>query len=493
MRYFAILLSGCIGFLSLSQEILWVRLVSFMNQGTPQAFAEVLCIFLFGIAAGAAAGRRLCEKSYDLVVASGAMLLLSSAVDMTIVFIPSTGDLVSILCVPVLIFGSALLKSSLFPIVHHLGSANSRRGLGISVSIVYYANIIGSTLGPLITGFVVLDHLGLRQTFLCIGIADLFLASACFAVARSRTALGLASTAAVASLFIPGMQLLPSPSYSAQEVKRIIENRHGIIHVHEGGISGDAIFGGNVYDGRINTDLLLNSNGIHRVYILAALHNAPKRILLIGLSGGSWTKILSGMEGIEHIDAIEINSGYLDLIRSYPEVSDILTNPKIKIVIDDGRRWLKRNPGNKYDLIVMNTTYHWRSYSSNLLSIEFLRLLRNHMNLDAIVTFNSTGSMDTFKTAVTIFPHAYLYDNFIIAGNDDFRRNLPGGFDRVARMRWDTRPIFDLQRKADVDAIRKMLTVPFRTFAEIQQGSPRLYEVITEQNMITEYKYGRGL
>ena len=51
-----------IGFLSLSQEILWVRVVTFAHQGVPHSFALVLAVFLFGVASGATAGKRLCGR-----------------------------------------------------------------------------------------------------------------------------------------------------------------------------------------------------------------------------------------------------------------------------------------------------------------------------------------------------------------------------------------------------------------------------------------------
>ena len=42
-----------------------------------------------------------------------------------------------------------------------------------------------------------------------------------------------------------------------------------------------------------------------------------KKILIIGLSSGSWVRALSYSKNIEKIDVIEINHGYLDLINQY--------------------------------------------------------------------------------------------------------------------------------------------------------------------------------
>ena len=49
MTRLAWLLSFGAGFLSLSQEILWVRLVGFLQQGVPQAFSWVLGLYLLSL------------------------------------------------------------------------------------------------------------------------------------------------------------------------------------------------------------------------------------------------------------------------------------------------------------------------------------------------------------------------------------------------------------------------------------------------------------
>jgi hypothetical protein len=72
-------LSLWIGFLSLSEEILWVRVLGFSYETLPFAFSFVLACYLVGIALGAAYGKRLCARSPDLY-AVGAVVLAVAAV-----------------------------------------------------------------------------------------------------------------------------------------------------------------------------------------------------------------------------------------------------------------------------------------------------------------------------------------------------------------------------------------------------------------------------
>ena len=151
----------------------------------------------------------------------------------------------------------------------------------------------------------------------------------------------------------------------------VVENRSGVITVDAAG----RVYGGGAYDGAFNLDPKSDINGVTRIYAALSIHPAPRRVLEIGLSSGSWAQIIANHPGVEHVEVVEINPGYLALIRSRPLVAGLLRDPKVHIDIDDGRRWLRRQQ-DRFDLIVMNTTWHWRSNATNLLSREFLELAR---------------------------------------------------------------------------------------------------------------------
>ena len=82
MRLLAILLSFSMGFLSLSQEIVWVRIVGFVYAGKPQGFAYVLVMFLAGIALGAYLGKKACERFKNIVGIAGWALFIAGLVDL---------------------------------------------------------------------------------------------------------------------------------------------------------------------------------------------------------------------------------------------------------------------------------------------------------------------------------------------------------------------------------------------------------------------------
>jgi spermidine synthase len=154
--------------------------------------------------------------------------------------------------------------------------------------------------------------------------------------------------------------------------------------------------------------------------MIAALHQNPEEVLEIGLSSGSWARVIANHTGVRRLTVVEINPGYIEVVRKYPNIATILHDPKVTLHIDDGRRWLNRNPDAKFDLIVMNTTLYWRDGATNLLSDEFLRLCKSHLKHGGVVYYNTTSSKDVSFTAAHVFKHVMFYSTFIAASDSPF-------------------------------------------------------------------------
>lgn len=498
MFSFAWWLSLAIGFLSLSQEIVWVRVVGFAYGTLPHAFSFVLTNYLVGIALGAAIGKRVCSGSRDLYATAAVVLGVTAAADAVTAalapFLVDRGDYgFPILPAAAIVLGAAL-KSVLFPIAHQLGSHASGPRLGRSVSKIYFGNIVGATLGPLVTGYFLLDVLPVERIFVLSAVACALLGAACGVRAhayRIAAALGCAAAAALATVgFV-------QPRGSLQQLAELgegttlhhfISTRHGVVHTAHAGAGGDVVFGGNVYDGRTSIDPDLNSNRLDRLYMLALVHERPRRVLVVGMSTGAWTRVLQGFPDVESIDVVEINPAYLALIGRYDSVAPTLSDPRIRIHIDDGRRWLKRHPDARFDLIVQNTTYHWRANSTNVLSAEYMALVRRHLAPGGVVTINTTGSYDVLATARASFGHAYRYANFTYASDTP----LDPVLERLARIRRPDGSTFGAAGDGPVGSVaRRLRGARLQPVDEMLARTTVPYGVITDDNMLTEYRHGR--
>jgi spermidine synthase len=499
----ACFLSFCVGFLSLSQEILWVRLFGFTNESLPQAFAFVLTMYLLGIAFGAMAGRIISHRTKNLWESSGYILLAASLIDLISPWFyasmaHTSWQVLTGGCVMILM---AALKAIIFPVAHHLGVPPENTRTGRSVSYVYMANILGATLGPFVTGMIMLSAMNTQDCFAVCAELTFVVSLFCFRDDFELDTIAMGALVAVLILsFIvvqESKQMMAQVALPVGNIHRIIENRYGIVTIYDGGNRGDKVFGGNVYDGRTNLDPIINSNRINRVLIMAALIDHPQNVLIIGLSIGTWLKLITSFPDIKNIDVVEINPGYLDAITDYPQQQCALVDPRVHVFIDDGRRWLRNHPEKKYDLIISNTTFNWRAYTTNLLSREFLLILKQHMQPNAILAYNTTDSPYVLMTAQNVFSYAFGYENFVIAADFDWRKRMedPGAINKLAELNYDGKLLFPAGSEA---IINKYLHEPIidHNALKLKDGKTSdkiLPEIITDDNLLTEYKYGRSL
>ena len=499
------------GFISLAYEIIWYRLYSFTSGGAAPAFAKLLAFYLVGIAYGSFTVRDICRKKPDLDL-GGKMEMLSKTVLFGSVagFLVAPALAVSVHYVPydvtfLFVFIGAAVMGAVFPMLSH-AAIDPARESGSRISYLYLSNIIGSALGSFVVGFVIMDHFSTRTTSLFLLVFGV-LASLSIAALSRRKQLTLFITAALplCALIVFGSapvfsqmyeRLLLKDSFQGGNFNDLVENKSGVIAVDQ----TETVFGGGIYDGRFNTDLVNDTNGIIRAYAIAGIHANPTDVLVIGLSSGSWAQVVVSNPAVEKMTVIEINPGYIPLIRQRPSVASLLSNPKVDIQIDDGRRWLVRNPDRKFDLILMNTTWNWRANVSNLLSVEFGDLLRSHLKQGGIAYYNTTWSGEVQLTGATEFPYALRIENFLAVGGSPVTLDRDLWRRALENYRIDGRPVLDLKRPKDQARLEQVLQLaaepdrqPQKQGNEIETRAELLarwqgFPIVTDDNMGTEWR-----
>jgi spermidine synthase len=255
--------------------------------------------------------------------------------------------------------------------------------------------------------------------------------------------------------------LFKSVYNSSMKFSEEMENRSGVIVVYtessEYGYPTSIVNSGGAYDGRFNTDMMHDSNGLFRAFAISGLHPKPKNVFMIGLASGSWAQVVANDPDVADLTIVEINPGFVPLIRHHPEVESLLRNPKVHIVIDDGRRWLVAHPDRRFDFILMNTTWNWRANVTNLLSTEFMSLFRAHLNPGGIAYYNTTWSGDVLATGAGAFPYALRINNFLAVSDSPFTLDKNRWRTALASYRIDGRPVFDPANPAEQAQLEKVL------------------------------------
>ena len=493
MRFISVLLlSSATGFVALAQEIIWVRIMMYHTGGRPEVFAYVLGSYLAGIAIGSWWTRKLCSQKIGSILISRMLFFSSIVFYLTIGLISYFHSLFSGPIIYILVGFVTVFSGTIFPLLAHFGINTER--VGQHLSWIYLSNIIGATVGSGITGFYLMENYSITQIIFFVFTAGLILSLFVSLLSqRSKQLLGYIVLIGISFVFIQQwhdtifasfLEKLHYKKDYAQKgnYKFSTENRSGIIATHFNKETGcDVIYGGGVYDSCFNLDPD-GPNGIDRVYAIVKLHPAPKKILVIGLSSGSWVRALTYSNVFEKIDVVEINHGYLDLIKHYPEHSKIFKDSRVTIHIDDGRRWLNQNK-DKYDFILMNTTFHWRSYITNLVSSDFLKIIKNHLKPGGVVYYNTTGSEDIIYTAATIFKHVVRYASFVAASDSPFFVDPA-----ISKLFASTFLNGDEPVLNGTTAIKNILNSPLSDIREQILSRYDLVE-ITDDNMAVEYKH----
>ena len=97
----------------------------------------------------------------------------------------------------------------------------------------------------------------------------------------------------------------------------------------------------------------------------------------------------------------------------------------------------------------MNTTFFWRANATNLLSREFLELVRRHLEPGGTQFYNTTSSPEVQFTAVMVFPYAVRIDNFIAVSDAPLRFDADRWKGLMKEYRIDGVPILDPSRGED--------------------------------------------
>jgi spermidine synthase len=476
----AAVIAGVAGFLALGFEIAWFRIFALATFDRAPAFALLLSTYLAGIAAGSFLSETLCRrKRINPVTFAGAAMLVTAAIS---VYLPPLMADLSWHNIPVLMsapafFLAACFLGSVLPLLCQSAvSANDSAGRG--VSLIYLSNIVGSTLGSLVVGFVLMNHFGTQAistqlaaaTAITGVIVVLFRSGHLQAPPKTVWALAILATGAI-SLAAPaysnlyGKLIFGPKAAEVGYMKHVVENRNGIIAV----TADDAVFGGGVYDGHFNIDPANDKNFVIRAYVLSLFHPHPRRAFMLGLASGSWAQVVANNPEVESLDIVEINPGYLPLIAQYPEVRSLLSNPKVHIYIDDGRRWLLAHPEVKYDVMVANTSYHWRDHSSQVLSIEFLQIVKQHLLPGGIYYYNATESADVFVTGLHEYNYGLRVITFLMVSDSPIILDKEHWFSVLSQYEIDGKKMFGASSRRG-----QLVLAAYNAFADSVKEPPRI-------------------
>ena len=412
---------------------------------------------------GVVADRYPTSRLIVLMLASSSLLVLAIpfvdgwVLDRLVDWDP--GPRLNPLLATIFLFGAqSVILGTVSPIAVRLLGRSIER-LGRTAGRLFAVSTAGSIAGTFATSFWLIPELGTDQVLASAAVALMFAAAAVALVERLvvagaiALALAGASIGAVVSLApdktgtVAASQLRNwSPVYRQQgggdpvggiedtqtgfEILHTKDSQYHRIAVVEDDTSRYLRFDSSFQSGMYKDDPYRTRFG-YSDYLQLPLAYRPetKRILYLGLGGGSAPKrTWRDFPGVQ-IDAVELDPEVVDVAYEYFELP---RDPRLRVEVEDGRRFLATNDG-PWDAIVVDAFYS-DSIPFHMATREFLELARSRLAPGGLVAANIIGAVrgpdsrlfrSMLRTYRAVFPTVAIHP-VLDAGGDDLQviRNI---------------------------------------------------------------------
>ncbi len=451
------------GFIALSLELIWFRVLGVALKSTAFTFPLLLATYLAGLGAGSLLTRHAAASSREplrvfLSLQAAIPLYAGLSVAVLVSFlgmadvswasslrgylaayepIPfnfdfsalSPGQRALYLGLPaLLVLVPTVMMGASFPYLQR-AVHSSVATVGRRVGQLQAANVAGCVLGVALTGTVFLALLGTTGALrLLVLLAAPFLwLAARPRPGRSPAAVVLARVLALAlpagvALLVPGQVAFWSALHGTPAAR--------IILAEDG--TGLSVLTNERSDFKGPTTVFVNGLGQSFVpfggghtalgLVPALLHPLPVDVAVIGLGSGDTLYASAARPETRRIDSIEINGAQLTTLRElhartgYGGLDRLLKDGRIHHITGDGRRHLL-DATRRYDIIEADALRPTSAFAGNLYSREYFQLLRQRLKPGGLaVTWVPTAR--TLETFVAVFPHVARFD-FVLVGSNE--------------------------------------------------------------------------
>lgn len=388
------------GFTSMAMEVVWTRAFTPVLETTIYAFASLLSVYLLATWLGSSLYRLHLRQgrvwSTDALLGG---LVLAGLLPLLV------GD-PRLAPVPLSVLASiapiSALLGYLTPKLIDEDSGGDPRLAGSA----YAVNVLGCILGPLLAGYGLLPWVGVKGSLVLLTVV--FTVLFAWRTPRMSRGWGLSLGGAMATALL-GATVVSStfedPGFYANGVVR----RDHTATTVSFGVGRDR-------------RLLVNGVGITSLTPitkfmahLPAVHlrEPPARALVICFGMG--TTFRSIVSWGADTTGVELVPGVLNAFGDFfPDAASILAEPGVRVVIDDGRRYLARTD-QRFDVITLDPPPPIDAAGSSLLySVEFYELVRQHLAPTGVLQQWIPGGEPSVVRAVvhtlrSAFPHVRVY------------------------------------------------------------------------------------
>lgn len=401
--YYAALLSGAC---SLVIELTGARLIAPYLGNTIYTWSAVIGLVLASLSVGYYIGGRWGDRYRDVrhlqtifflaALATAAIPVLAKAIlPYTIPMDLVAGSLVAgLVLVP-----ASVLYGTVSPYIVKLTAQQNKEGE--TAGNVFAFSTLGSLLGVFGTGFVLIPALQLTQIFILTGALMMLAVVLFLKEMDSRKLLGF-----LAMVLLAGSVNSVYIRYGGNVLFTDNSEYYNIAVVDKvelQGLQARILLLDNELSTGITSDYRLAFFPYKAMEAFYSSMQDPEDILVLGTGGGSQVTSLQQRFPDARIDAVEIDPQVVEVGKAYFGLTE---NERTILIIDDARRYLRRNPGKKYDLIVVDV-FRSTSIPGHLATREFVQELKVHLNREGRVVVNTVGTLENKPSPFALIYNAY--------------------------------------------------------------------------------------
>lgn len=374
------------GFSSMLLQITVLRLLLSTFSGNELDIGITLSFWLIYAGLGSFTGRRVQHRQAFIV----SLILIALFALPTVISIKAIRPLLSLEPGEAASFFSTMLSTAivLFPLCFLIGlqfpAAVSYSGLRNAAGRVFGLEAIGAFIAGILFTFIFASRLDVMTLSLLIALLNITTA-----IWLSRKILIILTLVVPLSVFAGFHDRSAALPWKGLNLVKITDSRYGEIAVIK--VRNQSSIYSN---GRLMFTYPDVQDEEMRVHLPMTLHPSPRQILVIGGSPGMLREFLKyPADGVAFLETDpKIIEVLLDLLG--PEDRDALNDPRVKVIIRDGRKFIKGSKKSAYDLVILNLPQPFTAGINRFYTTEFFREVQYVLKEKGILAVNfqqSTG------------------------------------------------------------------------------------------------------
>jgi spermidine synthase len=401
-----------IGFSSLLLQITILRLLLSTFSGNELDIGITLSFWLLYVGLGSFAGRTMRFKHAFM----SSFVLIALLAQPTALAIKAIRPVLALEPGEIIPFTATIFSTALmlFPLCFVIGIqfplAVSYAGSKDAAGRVYGLEALGAFIAGLLFTFVISSRIQFMELCLFIACFDILIA---FYIAR-RKIIPLLFIIPL-SFYIVFHTVAVSLPWQGLQLSQYIESQYGEIAVIE---MKDQT---NIYT---NGELLFTYPNVpdeeFKAHLTMTLHPSPVAVLVVGGSPGTLRELLK--YPLERIDFVELDPRIVQVSFGMLDAEDmkVMKDPRLNIIVEDGRRFIKSLKTVRYDLVFLNLPQPSTAGINRFYTSDFFKEVKAVLKEDGIVALTipssagyigksmQTASGSIYNSLKSIFQHVSL-------------------------------------------------------------------------------------